>query len=738
MTISSYTDTLDRRTVPKETPTTHHFVRVPTTLLPTDPRIRGIWALVARLFILERGPVPLSAADLSAYDPSLSYGAASRLLGRLVRDGWLIPHTRRGQKTCYTPSWGNRRPMNLTAAHHHKPRRLATIPLSAQLLDVFLGKLTPRMDAPATIARYTSLPLLTLADVGVYVQALTGVPATTDALEQYGLIQHQQVCNFPTIPTTLARVTQQTLEQKATIHLTQAGAQRLGLPRQTPPPPRPAAGPQPLFFAERDLIGGLIDHLIGSREDNNIPSSPSRRTQNSDNESTKTITWNAWSYQSINHESPSQHESHGLEASHVPVVGQQQTDKSMPSPLDAKNTFRLQLDIIHGQLNPDRQILPGEWLELSALHDQYGADLLVWQARARRAGRTHVTPDYYHACAAQAALATYRPPRTRRTSRSATNDTTQAPDAPSPATSSLDQGGDGTASPMTAALVTAGPQSDDGACPSPLLDQLGQAAGESVRCPQLLATVAPDLLAAWTRVVGHPGLRARFATPLGFAIHQMQQGQFPPSRNRLESWARHDGRPAATPWTIADVAQLNEHYGDLFRLGSGQSVAVGDTAASALTRPNIGDAHAGPWTPAEVARVQQHYGDLFQVGRGPRAAVAPHRRGTSVGGPSEHRDVTAAPPERHADCGESAVRESASPSDSARSGVVLAALRLRAGRGPLRTLLDQVRLVVQDGIVQVLCRDAGQVTQVYAHLVPLLPTVLAECGVLARVVVRVQ
>ncbi|NJO81877.1 MAG: hypothetical protein HC828_03240, partial [Blastochloris sp.] len=41
-----------------------------------------------------------------------------------------------------------------------------------------------------------------------------------------------------------------------------------------------------------------------------------------------------------------------------------------------------------------------------------GPDLLVWQARAQRAGRTHITPAYYRACAAQAALATYRPPRT--------------------------------------------------------------------------------------------------------------------------------------------------------------------------------------------------------------------------------------------------------------------------------------------------------------------------------------
>ena len=71
------------------------------------------------------------------------------------------------------------------------------------------------------------------------------------------------------------------------------------------------------------------------------------------------------------------------------------------------------------------------------------------------------------------------------------------------------------------------------------------------------------------------------------------------------------------------------------------------------------------------------------------------------------------------------------------SSAILTALRLRAGCGPLRTLLDQVRLMVQDGTVQIGCRGAGQVTQVYTHLVPMLPAVLAECGVRARVVVGI-
>ncbi|NJO82014.1 MAG: hypothetical protein HC828_03945, partial [Blastochloris sp.] len=245
----------------------------------------------------------------------------------------------------------------------------------------------------------------------------------------------------------------------------------------------------------------------------------------------------------------------------------------------------------------------------------------------------------------------------------------------------------------------------------------------------LLATVPPDLLVAWTRVVGHAGLRVRFDDPLGFAIHQLQQGQLPPPRTRLESWAQHHA-PPAMPWTTADVARLNEHYGDLFRLGSGQAEPVGD-AATVPARPGGDAPHVGPWTPAEVARVQQDYGDLFQVGAEGAPPWPPHRRPPPAGVPSERRDGATVYDETWADCGESAVGAAASGS------AVLTALRLRAGRGALRTLLDQVRLVVQDGTVQVRCRDGAQMAHVHTHLLPLLPTVLAECGVQARVVVGI-
>ena len=692
------------------------FVRVPMPLLNADARDRAIYALIARLYALTRRPIPLSTADLGTYDPSLSYGAASRCLGRLVRTGWLLPQTRRGQKSCYTPTWGPERPIVGTA----KPRRLATVPLPASVLDSFLGKLTPRMDAPATVARYTSVPLLTLADVGIYVQALTGVAATTERLERYGLTCNGVVGPLPTVADTLARVTQQTLAGGSPVHLTQAGARVLGLPRPVPPPPRATTDTQPLFFIERHLIGGLIDHLIAAGSPCQGSGSPARSDQRACAVSPTMIPWNAWSHESTNHESSPQPESHGLGVSDPPYVMSSMGADSSP-----------RADLIHQQLNPDRTILPGEWLELAALDDQHGGDLLIWQARAQRAGRTRVTPDYYRACAAQDALAHYRPPQATRRSQRIDGVVPKVPPVvptvtdPAPTPVGVpDQERVMPPSPMP-------PSRRDGARRT-LIDQLGQAAGEPVRCPRLLDQVTPDLLRAWTRVVGHAGLQARLADPLGFAIRQLQQGHPPPPPARLDTWA-NQAAPAATPWTMDDVARLNQAYGDLFRLGSGKTVVTTDCARPQTGR-TPGEVRVGPWTAAEVARLNQEYGDLFRLGsgrNGPQTAgdMCTDRRprgkiSASAGTPGEE----VLPP-----------RQGTRPvTDSALAARLVAELRLRAGRGSLRRLLDQITLTIQNGTVQVQCRDGTQVTPVHTSLMPMLPTVLAELGVAMRVVVRVQ
>src|ERR1700752_3812948 len=72
--------------------------------LPANPAAIAIYALVARLFLIHQEPIPLSAADLQRYDPTLSYGAARGALQRLVALHWLSEQG--GHKNRYTPTWG--------------------------------------------------------------------------------------------------------------------------------------------------------------------------------------------------------------------------------------------------------------------------------------------------------------------------------------------------------------------------------------------------------------------------------------------------------------------------------------------------------------------------------------------------------------------------------------------------------------------------------------------------------
>src|SRR5207249_534336 len=72
--------------------------------LPPNPAAIGVYALLARLFLIYQAPIPLSAADLQRYDPTLSYGAARGALQRLVALRWLSDQS--GHKNCYTPTWG--------------------------------------------------------------------------------------------------------------------------------------------------------------------------------------------------------------------------------------------------------------------------------------------------------------------------------------------------------------------------------------------------------------------------------------------------------------------------------------------------------------------------------------------------------------------------------------------------------------------------------------------------------
>jgi DnaA N-terminal domain len=260
-----------------ETPPTslpERYVRIPQRLLSSAvyrPLQIGIYSLAARLFLVGKAPVPLSAADILRYDPSLSRGAAQRALSSLVDGGWLIVTERVGQKSAYEPSWGRVNgapvPWIIGATCLNRPRHIRAVCLDLRLLDLFLGKLTPQPKRAAVITRYVTAPLLALADVGSYALLLGGLPGATPRLVAWGLTRDEQPLPLPDDTLILARASQRRLFDKNDTSLTARGLQKAGLIG----PPAATDSAQPLFFVPPEVIADwpiqVTANLIDQRQD---------------------------------------------------------------------------------------------------------------------------------------------------------------------------------------------------------------------------------------------------------------------------------------------------------------------------------------------------------------------------------------------------------------------------------------------------------------------------------------
>jgi hypothetical protein len=169
----------------------------------------------------------------------------------------------------------------------------------------------------------------------------------------------------------------------------------------------------------------------------------------------------------------------------------------------------------HRLLNPERTLRAGEWLELLALQTAYSAEqILIWQARAGRSTVERpfgVTPAYYHACAAGATCAVDQPGGAREATGLVAG---HQPNGTQPGGPVLD--------PRCSALLRA----------------------MGVRERQTLTAIPLVLIEAWSEIIAHPGLLARFDSPVGFAVRQMRQGQLPPEGAELDRWAARATRAA--------------------------------------------------------------------------------------------------------------------------------------------------------------------------------------------------
>lgn len=243
------------------------YVPLPRRLLEDlrdAPVAIGVYALLGRLYQTRGEAAPLSPADLQAYDPALSYGAARRAFGRLVDAGYAIAEGTEARKRTYRPTWGRindaPRPWDRRFTSQGRPRHISVVRLDDRLLDLCLGRLRPSGSHRAIVERYLAAPLLGLREVGVYALALAGLQSTSAALTGLGLLGADgRALPLPNDRTVLAIASQRAAGNAAHGALTEAGWRYVGI--APAPPATPVA--EPLFFVPADVIGGGIGHVIG-------------------------------------------------------------------------------------------------------------------------------------------------------------------------------------------------------------------------------------------------------------------------------------------------------------------------------------------------------------------------------------------------------------------------------------------------------------------------------------------
>jgi hypothetical protein len=244
-----------------------YYIPLPLRLiddLRNSPLAVGVYSLVARLFRATRAAVPLSPADLRAFDEELSHGAATRALQRLVGTDYLIAIRRPGHKSAYIPTWGlvagERRRWELAQACLGRPRHIREVRLPQRLLDTCVGRLDPHPLHPGRVTRYTTTALLGLAEVGAYALAMAGLPVANPTLEALGLLTDTKPEDLPDDASILALASQRRLwDAGSPLALSAAGWARTAF--------APAAAPkaaigQPLFFVSKDQIAQSIDPMI--------------------------------------------------------------------------------------------------------------------------------------------------------------------------------------------------------------------------------------------------------------------------------------------------------------------------------------------------------------------------------------------------------------------------------------------------------------------------------------------
>jgi hypothetical protein len=514
------------------------YVLVPDALITafaSDPLAVGIYVAVARLAMAVKSAVPLAARDLVSWagnEDDATRVAVMRRMLKLEARGWLTIARATKSKHRLLPTWGRdqagaARPWCFERVACGRPQHLRGRRVPIGLLDDYIGRLEPRPDpGRALISRYLTRPLLDLVDIGVYTIGLRAEIRPTSRLQHLDLCNEAGMRALPTTESLLSQAAAGTLttwaaDTTVVVGLSVHGYVRLGL--STPTGER-----LPQLVVEQ-LGGSLSGSAEGSLDsakrwrDLADQGAPERAADMPNT----LITWDVgMMHEQTNHDSAAEHAAGGGGELSAPGDHQRthpprgaSASLSLGNPLEALagSVIPAELDpaVVAGHrfLNPKQPLLAGEWRELLVIQLVHGVEQVqIWQARAARAARLRpfgVRPAYYRACAAQTASASGR----RRTERAVAASTVGLlPSSAEPATR----------------------------VPDPSCGALLRAMG--VREPQTLTAAPLALIEAWSEAIAHPGLLARFESPVGFAVQQMRLGHQPPTLAELDRWAARAAR----------------------------------------------------------------------------------------------------------------------------------------------------------------------------------------------------
>ncbi len=513
----------------------NRYVLIPDRLILAfahDPLAVGIYTAIARLCLSAKDSVPLAARDFAAWMGSNREAdrvAIMRRIAKLEACGWLVITRTRANKHRLMPSWGRDQtgalqPWRFDQSDTHRPAHVRGRRVPLGLLDTYVGRLDPRPgQGAAFISRYFTQPLLDFIDIGVYVIGLRGEVAPTPRLRHLGLFGATGVEVLTDVHVLIERAAAGQLSMLVGDALT---AVRLSVHGQSRLKANsPITSTRNLVWPDEEP-GSRGRSMAGSRGRSHDSceggfDSAQQDAQNGDwDNPTLPIAWDVGrEHERMNHDpSPNtdtrtgggqandcticdsapyeQRDDRGAKSGQLRHINR--TTECQPGAL-AASVMRG-----HLHLNPGRALAVGEEREIYVLQERYGAEqLLVWQARAGRASSERpygITPAYYEACAARAAVDAYRPTR-NRPERDASADT-----ASTPATR-----------------------------PDPDCDALLASMG--VRERRNLGAVPYAVIALWQEALAHPGMAARCFSPIGFAVAQMQRGCPPPSTAELDRWA---------------------------------------------------------------------------------------------------------------------------------------------------------------------------------------------------------